>query len=154
MLIVRFGYSVVLLLILLTSPSVSQDRGFGLGIIVGEPTGISMKGWLTSTTAVDGGLAWSFVRGTSFHIHADYLFHSFDVFKSSERIPLYYGIGGRIKISEKAQSRIGARGVIGIEYLLKSAPFDIFLEVAPILELAPETELTMNAGLGARFFFN
>ena len=67
--VIRF---LVILLILANSASVSQDRGFGLGIIVGEPTGVSMKGWLTATTAVDGGLAWSFVKGTSFHIHADY----------------------------------------------------------------------------------
>ena len=153
MVMFRICCAVVLVLLSLSISSYSQDHGFGIGMIVGEPTGISIKGWLNATSAVDGGLAWSFVKGSSFHIHADYLLHSFDVFKSTERIPLYYGIGGRIKVSNSGQSRLGARGVIGLGYIFSTAPIDLFFEVAPILELAPETDLSINAGLGARFYF-
>lgn len=134
--------------------SFSQDHRFGAGIMIGEPTGINVKGWLTKNTALDIGLAWSFVRETSFHIHADYLMHSFDVFETTENIPLYYGIGGRIKIGDHDKSRLGFRMVGGINYIFRGAPFDLFLEIAPILDLVPKTELTANGGFGARFFFH
>ncbi|MBI1806448.1 MAG: hypothetical protein HYR76_05295 [Ignavibacteria bacterium] len=133
--------------------SFSQDRGFGIGILIGEPTGVSVKGWLNATNAIDAGVAWSFVRETSFHIHGDYLWHSFDVFKSSEKIPLYYGIGGRIKTGRHQDTRLGLRVVVGVGYIFRNAPVDLFFEVAPIVDLAPSTELQGNVGLGARFFF-
>jgi hypothetical protein len=132
----------------------AQDRGFGVGVILGEPTGISLKGWLTPTTAIDAGLAWSLSRRTSFHLHADYLLHSFHVFQTQERIPIYYGIGGRIAAGRDGEdTRFGLRVVVGAAYLFRDAPVDIFLEVAPIVDLVPGTELRGNAGLGARFYF-
>ncbi|MBA4313218.1 MAG: hypothetical protein C0417_11375 [Chlorobiaceae bacterium] len=133
--------------------SYGQDRGFGLGIMIGEPTGINGKGWLTHRSAIDAGLAWSLVHRTSLHIHVDYLMHSFNVFPQAERLPLYYGIGGRIRTNEGHNTQLGLRMVGGIEYMFASAPFDIFFEIAPILDLTPKTELNMNAGIGARFYF-
>ena len=141
------------LLALCAAGSCAQLRGFGLGVIVGEPTGISVKDWLTGKTAIDGAIAWSFERETSFHIHADYLIHAFDEFDSTENVPLYYGIGGRLKTSNGGDARLGVRGVIGIGYLFREAPIDLFFEIAPILDVAPRTELSVNGGFGARYFF-
>ena len=146
--IVVFG-----LLILMQCNLHSQDHGFGAGIIIGEPTGISLKGWLSSTTAIDAGIAWSLVHETSFHIHADYLIHAFSVFETKEKIPLYYGIGGRIKTANHGDARLGVRMVVGVGYMFHNAPVDLFLEMAPILDLAPATELQLNAGFGSRFWF-
>jgi hypothetical protein len=36
----------------------AQADGFGVGIILGEPTGLSGKYWLTEKTAVDAAVAW------------------------------------------------------------------------------------------------
>lgn len=135
-------------------PARSQTKVFGMGVIVGEPTGLSLKGWLSKRTAWDAGVAWSFSKGTSLHLHADYLIHSFSEIEDQPRMPVYYGIGGRIKTSSKEDGRIGVRGVIGLEYLFRELPMDVFVEFAPILDLAPATELGMNAGLGMRYFFD
>jgi hypothetical protein len=139
--------------IIISIPAYAQERGFGIGLIVGEPTGISLKTWTSSTTAIDGGMAWSFHRETALHIHADYLWHSFDLIKTQERIPVYYGVGGRIRFGNKVDSGIGVRGVVGLNFFLKQAPIDFFLELAPILDLIPETSLSMNGGIGVRYFF-
>ena len=134
----RLAIVVLGFLIAIQSISWSQDHGVGAGILIGEPTGISFKGWLSPTTAMDAGLAWSFHRETSFHVHADYLIHAFDVFHTRERIPIYYGIGGRIKTSRHEDASLGVRVVVGADYMFRDAPVDIFLEVAPVLDLAPE----------------
>jgi hypothetical protein len=141
------------LLLLLPGISAAQKQGFGIGVIVGEPTGISIKQWLSTKTAFDAAVAWSFARETSLHIHADYLVHAFDEFDTEESVPLYYGIGGRLKTSDGGDARLGVRGVIGIGYLFREAPIDLFFEVAPILDVAPRTELSINGGFGARYFF-
>ncbi len=145
--------SICLLTLAGQNSSGQEQRGFGLGIILGEPTGISMKGWLSNANAIDAGVAWSFRRETSLHVHADYLWHSFNVFSTKEEIPLYYGIGGRIKVGRNEDTRLGARVVVGVDFLLHDAPLDFFLEVAPILDLTPSTELNGNAGFGARYWF-
>ena len=150
---ISYVLAVLAVVFVLPSPARSQDRGFGAGILIGEPTGFSFKGWTSSINAVDAGLAWSFTHETTFHLHADYLWHAFNVFKTTERLPLYYGIGGRIKTGRNEDARFGARMVVGIDYLFRDAPVDIFFEIAPILDFTPSTELQGNAGIGARFWF-
>lgn len=130
----------------------AQEKGFGIGIILGEPTGISFKNWTSSQTAVDGGLAWSFTHNGSLHLHVDYLVHNFNLFKVEKgKLTLYYGIGGRFK-SEKKE-RIGARIPVGLCYIPAKAPLDVFLEVAPLLDVAPATEFGLTGGIGLRYYF-
>jgi hypothetical protein len=130
----------------------AQDKGFGLGIILGEPTGISGKYWLSPSTAIDGAAAWNFGSGGYLHIHGDYLIHNYDIFKVQEgKLPLYFGIGGRIGFS--SETVVGLRGVVGVAYQFSGAPVDAFLEIAPIMDLVPGTSFHVNGGIGARFFF-
>jgi hypothetical protein len=146
--------TLIFIFIILSSFSkiLAQDKDFGLGIIIGEPTGVSAKYWTHSNGAFDGAAAWSFIDEGAFHIHVDYLLHNFDLIKVSEgRLPFYYGIGGRIKASDDA--RLGVRVPLGLAYLLERAPVDIFLEIVPILDLAPKTDFKINAAIGARYYF-
>jgi hypothetical protein len=131
-----------------------------LGIILGEPTGLSAKYWMTTNTALDFGAAWSFGENGNFHLHCDYLYHNFDIFKVDEgSLPLYFGIGGRIRfegddtMDKDHGTHVGLRLVLGIEYLVAAYPMSIFFEVAPIVDLAPATEGSMNGGLGIRYVF-
>ncbi len=61
----------------------AQEKDFGVGAILGEPTGVSLKKWLGARTAIDGALAWSFANESGFHLHADYLVHNFSLFRSA-----------------------------------------------------------------------
>ena len=54
--------------------SYGQDKGFGIGALFGEPTGISAKYWINREMAIDGLVSWSFTK-TSFQIHSDFLYH-------------------------------------------------------------------------------
>ena len=50
-------------------------------------------------------------------------------------------------------SRIGIRIPVGLAYLVESEPLDVFVEIVPLLDLAPDTEFDLNASVGARYFF-
>jgi hypothetical protein len=132
----------------------AQNHGTGLGVILGEPTGISFKHWLGGATAIDAGLAWSFVAD-DVHFHMTYLIHAFDWIKSDDdfgsRLNFYYGIGGRARFER--DSRAGGRGVLGLVYFFKGAPLDAFVGIAPIMDVVPETELDLTGGIGMRYFF-
>ena len=126
--------------------------GFGAGIMLGEPTGISLKSWLTKNNAWDAGIAWGMGKDGALHLHGDYLWHKYDFIKVEKgRLPLYYGVGARVLFADDA--RIGIRGVIGLDYIFARTPLDIFLEIAPVFDIVPGTDLSVNGALGIRYFF-
>jgi len=49
--------------------------------------------------------------------------------------------------------RVGVRVPVGISYLFDSVPVDLFLEVAPVVDLVPSTGLGWNSGIGIRYYF-
>lgn len=131
---------------------IDEDRGkLGLGFLLGEPTGISVKSWNSSRSAFDIGAAWSLAgrEGEALHLHADYLLHSW--FSDTNNLALYYGLGGRIIFADEAA--VGARVPVGLNYVFSSVPFDMFVEAAPILDLTPEIELAGNGAIGIRYYF-
>jgi hypothetical protein len=133
----------------------SQESGFGLGIMAGEPTGFSAKYWTDDSHAIDFGLAYSFVHPNKvFSLHGDYLFHFPNPLKTDFRFPLYYGVGARIHFGNKDGNTLGARGVIGVVWIGKILPLDAFIELAPVFNIFPETSLHLDCALGARYYFH
>ncbi len=154
-LILLISLIVIAIMLFSSSKNVNaQTSGTGIGVILGEPTGLSLKTWTGRNTALDLGAAWSFTDEDKLHIHADWLKHFWGVLNENTQgieLPLYCGIGGRVKLEDDA--RAGVRFVGGIDIIFEEAPIDIFVEIAPILDIAPETEFNGNANLGFRYWF-
>jgi hypothetical protein len=149
----------------------AQDSGFGLGLMIGEPTGISMKTWVGSDRALAFGLAWGFNR--YLHVHGDYLWHKMDLIHVNKgKLPLYFGPGLRVRawrdghdwhnhhphhdhdgFDDHGHVDIGVRFPVGLAYLFEGAPFDVFLEVVPTLDLLPATDVDFDGAVGGRFWF-
>ena len=130
----------------------ARDGNFGLGLIFGEPSGVSMKVWTGNTTAFDAAAAWSFVGGGFFQIHGDLLFHNFDLFEvDTGKMALYYGFGGRVKMAD--QTQVSLRVPVGISYEFERTSIELFLEVVPMLDLAPSTQAGIAGGVGFRYYF-
>ena len=146
----------------------AQSSGFGLGIILGEPTGISMKGWISSTKAIDGAVAWDF-NGSYLHLHGDYLFHNMDLIHVAKgKLPLYYGPGLRLESwtgeghwnhnghwenMGGSNTDLAIRFPVGLDYLPATTPLDVFLEVVPTLVLTPASWVEFDGGIGVRYWF-
>lgn len=135
----------------------SQAETFGLGAVIGDPTGVSVKVWLDQVHAIDGAFAWSLSGPNAMHIQSDYLTHEMSFFKAG-KIPLnlYYGIGGRItsySSRDKSGLGIGARAPLGISYQFYRPSVELFAELAGILEVVPSTDVFFNVGFGGRFYF-
>jgi hypothetical protein len=152
------------LLMILAKPVTAQDHGFGMGLILGEPTGLSAKLWTSRDNALDFGLGLglggdrikyqgNYDRSGRIHFHMDYLWHAFNVISSTERFPLYYGIGGRFNSGGGYDGSLGVRGVFGIAWFPHSTPIDVFFELVPVFQVTPLTGLGFDAGLGIRYFF-
>jgi hypothetical protein len=150
--------TIVTLILTLSANAFAQDK-FGLGLILGEPTGLSLKYWFDTERAIDGAVAWSYSENDSLQLHADYLIHNYDVFDTKE-LPFYCGLGARLKFKEddgrgrnEHHDIFGIRIPLGVTYVFDEAPVDLFFEIVPVLDLAPDIELDLNAAVGLRIYF-
>ena len=152
------------LMMIMAKPISAQDHGFGMGIILGEPTGLSAKLWTSRDNALDFALGLglggdrikykgNYDNTGRVHFHMDYLWHAFNAISSTERFPLYYGIGGRFNTGGGYDGSLGVRGVFGIAWFPHSTPIDVFFELVPVFQVTPLTGLGFDAGLGIRYFF-
>ncbi|MBN2039907.1 MAG: DUF3996 domain-containing protein [Spirochaetes bacterium] len=162
----KLSFILILIFAFCTANAAAADTAageqFGIGLIVGEPTGVSMKYRITENSAFDLGVAWSFANEDAFHIHSDYLIHNFNLIKVPEgQLPFYYGIGARVKFAEDDKNKnrdkdgtiFGARIPLGLSYMFANQPIDIFGEIVPVLDLVPDTDFALNIAVGARYFF-
>lgn len=127
---------------------------FGIGIIIGEPTGVDLKYFVSASNAIEGAFAWSLSGSNNLHLQAEYLYHRYDLIKVEKgRLPLFFGIGGRVEFREHADDLVGIRIPVGLAYEFDNAPFDVFGEIVPLLDLAPDTDFDLEGAIGARFYF-
>ncbi len=152
--IFRRALSISTLAAALSLPVVAHAHPFGLGVMVGEPTGLSGKQWLGSHSAVDFGASWALEKNENLHLHADYLWHSAGFISSSEpELGAYIGVGGRVLFLENSEDRIGVRVPLGVSYQFSQNRFELFFEVAPVVDLVPDTETDLGGGIGLRYQF-
>src|SRR6185369_16680801 len=94
------------------------DKGtFGVGIILGEPTGITAKLYLQDDQAIQAALGFAFI-GNGLHAHVDYVFHPVILqTRDSFVLPLYAGSGIRMIDYDRGRGNhvftLGLRGVVG-----------------------------------------
>jgi hypothetical protein len=139
-----------------------QATGWGLGIILGLPTGLSAAYRPAEGRAhYAAALAWSFDKGT-LHTHFDAYLTIVDL-RTEEipdvRFPLYVGVGPRLRIGDSPYTTgddvidLGIRIPLGMAFMHDDVPLEAFLEVAPGIGLYPSTRAIFDVALGGRYYF-
>ncbi|MEW6515709.1 MAG: hypothetical protein AB1439_02225 [candidate division FCPU426 bacterium] len=126
----------------------THRRQWGMGLIIGDPTGVTVKYWL------DRRMAWDFALGSQLSlagvgVHADYLFH-LPVITDTPEAPLFIG-GGAFLGAGGNQVAAGLRGVVGMTYIF-SEPFDIFMQLSPTLAISPDFNFYFTFSIGGRVY--
>ena len=141
-------------------------RPFGLGIVLGDPTGLSGKYYFGANNAVDMALGGDTFGGNqgSIYLHATYLWHpSILADTSAFALPWHVGIGGFIGDGGWGWNRnnrnwnggtyAGVRAPIGLDMDFHSAPLQVFGDVAVHLLIVPAVDLDFDMSLGIRYYF-
>jgi hypothetical protein len=143
----------------------ADTKTFGIGAILGSPTGVSANYFMSNQRAIDAALAWSLSGHDEFHIHADYLWnrpHAFHIDRA--QFDLYFGIGLRTILRERDhhhhhddddddKTSFGPRAPLGMRYNFDEFPIELFAEAALVLELVPDTDVDVDIGFGGRYYF-
>ncbi|MEN3013898.1 MAG: hypothetical protein ABDH23_04695 [Endomicrobiia bacterium] len=127
---------------------------FSLGVVLGEPTGLSLKIQQKKTLAHDIAL--------NFNTADNYLYLSWDVLKYdytkitskelSGSFPIFYGLGLRA-INYSEDLHLAIRFILGLEYIFADIPFNIFVKLAPTINLVPHTRVSIAPAIGIRYIF-
>jgi hypothetical protein len=130
----------------------SIPANFGIGMVIGEPTGVNMKKWISEKSALGSEIGWSF-PGERIHISVDYLVHFPEWIGKANLYP-YLVIGARLKIRTEQgsdQFRSGIRFGAGIEYIC--GRLGLYGEIDPVVDMLPDTRFGLEGGIGARCYF-
>lgn len=144
---------------------------FGLGIVLGDPSALTVKYWMDRNRALDGGLAFNFDKWVL--LYGDWTTHFHGAFghanSFTSALSPYVGLCGVMVISNKSEAEtrrekyfsetssskfaFGLRIPLGLEWKPNNLPIGIFAEIAPGLTIVPGTSGFVQGGVGARFFF-
>lgn len=132
----------------------------GVGIILGEPTGITARLYLKDDQAIQAAVGASFVAN-GIQADGDYVFHPVILQdRDTLVIPLYVGPGLRFidyagGSNGSSHFAAGLRAVGGLLFDFKDVPLDAFIEIAGVLEydFKDGAGVGLNAGAGVRYYF-
>lgn len=142
------------------------NKTFGLGFMLGRPTGLSGKYFLASDRALDFGVGavGGYGHRDGLHLHLDYLWHPVSLVSDPAfELPLYFGIGGRIWDFDDDDYNddgfaFGVRAPLGIAFDLTNTPIDIFFELALVVDFysgyRDNIGTDLNGAIGFRYYFN
>jgi len=141
----------ILGLVLWCNSAFALDNEFSFGIVTGSDSGLGIKYWTSDTHALDFFSAWD-TSSSEYLFQADYLTHDFRLFEvPTGSLPFYYGVGARVESKKGSSTKTGLRIPIGISYLMETAPIDLFGELAPRIDVVPETNFSLDIMLGIRY---
>ncbi len=166
-LIVCAALSAALLMLATVSLSAQgpQNRDFGFGIVLGEPSGGTVKFWLNKQNAIAASIGASYFGSP--RLGGDYLWH-FNAFNSPV-VTMYAGPGvalgfGRGKgfwykegkdrffVREGSDVGFAIRGIFGVNIIPRNTPLEIFLELGPLVGVTPDFGSAFDAAIGVRFY--
>lgn len=148
----RAGVCLAFLLILVLPVTAQRASGdVGLGVHIGQPTGLTLKVY-NPGTSVDFLAAWDLDDFFFLNVHAIYDTHLND----ENTIHFFYGPGGYVGIRDRGRElddevELGVSGSFGFDFLIDK--FEIFLQATPRLSLVQTTNFDMGGGVGFRLYF-
>jgi hypothetical protein len=142
-----------LALLCLNAPrAFAQQGGFGVGLMVGDPNGLTLKVPLGSSQAIDARLGLQF-NGV-IDIQGNYLITPLTLLENGDlSLPLYFGGGARLILVDNVGAILGLRAPAGVALEFNAAPVEIFAELGLTLFFANDPFLDVDGVVGFHFYF-
>jgi hypothetical protein len=148
----RTARLVVLFVVLSFAPARADTGQFGLGLIVGQPTGITGAYELSDHTALDAALGLGFFNDRNFYAHLEFDYYLPTLIRwEPADLSAYVGIGGFFIAHN--DPGFGARAPFGLSLDFNNAPIQVFLEASLLLLIVPDSALDVRGALGFRYYF-
>jgi len=144
----------ILAVIVFAGSSAHAEGGpFGLGLVVGTPTGPTIEYKLSSHTAIDAALGIDLFVDRHVYVQGDFLFLLPDLIGDGS-VALVPYLGPGVFVADfKGGAGFGVRGPFGLNLDFTRAPVEIFVEISLGLQLVHDVHLGVGGALGFRYYF-
>jgi len=152
----------LLALVFLLAPVAAGGRGpeglsIGIGVCVPEPSAFTLEVYVTHNTALDFAFGWDTFSDRDAYGHFNYLVMPVDLSRGgSVSVPLYLGLGAFL-LEAQSDLYFGARIPLGLAFNFRSAPLQLYGEIALRILIAsphePTDRLDLDGDVGFRLFF-
>lgn len=151
----------IIVSLILVFAGTARAEQFGLGVILGNPTGFSANYLLSKNNSIDAALAYDLGDDEDLHIHVDYLWRFPNSLKAENVFFGWYtGVGAQLRTHEKDHgdhdkddTDLGPRAVIGLNHDFQKVPIEVFGEISMTMYIIEETDLDLDFGIGGRYYF-
>ncbi len=154
----------------------SANKTFGLGLELGQPTGLTGKYFLSDSNALDFGFGYiyhSYWYGDDgIHVYLDYLWHPASLVSARPfELPFFIGVGGRFWDFDYCRgprdcgyggSAFGVRIPLGVALDFNEVPLDIALNIVPTIDFVrgdyydryhDRTHFGIDVSIAIRYWF-
>lgn len=142
------------------------QSGIGFGLVLGEPTGITGKFFLTDALTIDTDLAFSFLD-ERFEPTIDLLYHFQNITPSSADVAVrpYLGGGAMLAVSgdndddkkrkKKDDDSVkgGVRATGGLSLIFAEIPIELAVDVSPGWWFTGDGDFDVSGAFSVRYFF-
>ena len=142
-------------LLALAAPSTAR-ADVGIGLFLGDPSGLDLKIDLSGRSALDVVLGWhTFREGRSGYGHVTYLFTLFAGHGRSIVVPFRLGIGGAL-YGNSDHVNAGVRAPLEVGLRFRRTPIEVYGEIAALVTFIDDNwgdRFDIQGGVGIRFYF-
>jgi len=147
----------LLLASLLLAVPATANADIGLGLFLGDPSGLDVKIGLERRSALDLLLGWNTFRdGRTGYGHLTYLYQVANGRGRSVRVPLRIGIGGAI-YGHEDDINVGVRAPLELGLRFTRTPIEVYGEIAVLVTFIDDNnnydDIDLQGGVGLRFYF-
>jgi hypothetical protein len=137
-------------------PSKPANGPMGIGVFLGQPSGITFEMDMSASSWLDFKAAWNLAGGNNgFSIllqgNYEYAFPGM-ITMGEESLTPFVGVGAVVNVYDGGIG-LGARVPAGVSYRFRTVPLELFLELGLDVYLFPATDIGFSGGLGARYRF-
>lgn len=134
----------------------SADGPIGVGIFLGQPTGVTVEMDLSASSWIDFKAAWNLAGpkgGYSILLQGNYEYAFPGMFAIQKELFTPFVGGGAVVDINDTNVVFGVRVPAGVAYRFRNIPLELFLEAGLDVYLFPGFSLGGSGGLGARLRF-
>lgn len=162
----QFNFVPWMLVSSLVVPGLAFAKTWGLGAVIGAPTGLSANYFLSETRTIHTTLAYDFSGDDALQLASHYQWRMNNLNFEKIKLGWFYGVGARLAFKDQYDHHhdknhdhdddhtdFGPSGTIGLFHEFTEVPLEVFLKGNLTVNVIEDTDVDADVMLGLHYNF-
>lgn len=152
----KFSFHLLIVSLFLLAPKITLAKTWGLGAVVGAPTGLSVNYFYSEYRTLHSTLAYNFSGQDSLQLASHYTWRR-NTYIDETQLGWFYGVGARLGIIDEDDRHddddieLGPSATLGIFHEFQDTPLEIFLKGNLTVNVIEDTDVEGDLMLGLHY---